>query len=58
MEEENPGKQMPQTRVGWRATLSPSQPPDHQSRKTLLLNVLCSNIQADSPTHSALAQNS
>lgn len=58
MEEENPGKQMPQTRVGWCATLSPSQPPDHQSRKTLLLNILCSNIQADSPTYSALAQNS
>lgn len=51
MEEENPGKQMPQTRVGWCATLCLSQPPDHQSRKTLLLNILCSNIQADSPRH-------
>lgn len=37
MEEENPGKQMPQTRVGWCATLSPSQPPTTKAEKPFCL---------------------
>lgn len=30
-----------------------SEPPDHRSRKNLLLDILCSNVEADSPAYSA-----